>query len=102
LRAIAHVVKTTVFVTAALNWGQAMTYAKFRKPNELPRVADGFVGEREPDRVEERVRHEPDQDGDGGREQAHALERLAGARGEPSRAPRRGVPPEPPRGPGRE
>jgi hypothetical protein len=34
--ATADTVKTTVLKTAALNCGQAMTYAKFRTPTKVP------------------------------------------------------------------
>ena len=57
--------------------------------HELTGRADRLVREGQPDRVEEWIQDEPDQDQDGRREQRHAAERLARARGRPARRARR-------------
>jgi len=85
--ATADTVKTTVFQTAVVRPGEDV--GEVSEADELAGGSDGLVGEGQPDGVEERVQDEPDQDQHGRREESHAAERFAHARGRPSRRPRR-------------
>ena len=89
LMATAHTVNTTVFTTAVLNCGQREDVDEVPQADELAGGAHDLVGERQPDGVEERVQHEPDQEQQRRREEPHARERLAHAHGRPPRRPRR-------------